>query len=80
MVQVNMLEAKTDLSKLVRQLECHEQDIVYIARNGQPVVQMQLIDIPLKNERVGVAKGKLSLPKEFDEWDDEVAEMFGDTL
>lgn len=28
-MQVNMLEAKTDLSKLVRQLEAHEQDVVY---------------------------------------------------
>lgn len=41
---------------------------------------------PVKNEpdvsnRIGVAKGKLRVPKEFNEWDKEVEELFkeGDT-
>lgn len=80
MVQVNMLEAKTELSRLVKLLEEREQDVVLIARNGQPVVQMQLIEFPPNDERVGVAKGKLSIPDEFDEWDEEVVGMFGSAL
>ena len=43
MTQVNMLEAKTDLSKLVRMLETKEEDVIYLARNGTAVVQMTLI-------------------------------------
>ena len=34
LTQVNMLEAKTDLSKLVRMLETKEEDVIYLARNG----------------------------------------------
>ena len=43
MTQVNMLEAKNDLSKLVRMLENKEEDIIYIARNGKAIVQITLI-------------------------------------
>ena len=43
LTQVNMLEAKTDLSKLVRMLETKEEDVIYLARNGTAVAQMTLI-------------------------------------
>ena len=36
MLQANMLEAKTDLSKLVKMLEEGREDVVYIARNNVP--------------------------------------------
>ncbi len=34
MTQVNMLEAKTELSKLVNMLETKQEEIIYLARNG----------------------------------------------
>ena len=34
--------------------------------------------VPSKKIRIGVAKGKLSIPKDFDKWDKEIEEMFGD--
>ena len=77
MTQVNMLEAKTDLSRLVRSLETRQEDVVYIARNGKPVVQMTLINKKPKNKRIGVAKGKFSVPDDFDKWDKEIEDMFG---
>ena len=77
MVQANMLEAKTDLSKFVRMLESGEQDVVYIARNNVPVVQMTVIDFPSPVQRIGVAKGRFSVPDDFDDWDAEVSELFG---
>lgn len=43
MTQVNMLEAKTDLSKLVKMLETRQEDVIYLARNGIAVAQMTLI-------------------------------------
>ncbi|MBE6471729.1 MAG: hypothetical protein Q3963_04485 [Coriobacteriaceae bacterium] len=76
MVQANMLEAKTDLSKFVRMLESGEQDVVYIARNNVPVVQMTVIKFPGETQRIGVAKGKFSVPDDFDDWDAEVSELF----
>ena len=77
MVQANMLEAKTDLSRLVKLLETGEEDVVYIARNNVPVVQMTLIDFPEKTRRIGVAKGKIFVPDDFDSWDEEVEGLFG---
>ncbi|MBR1592180.1 MAG: hypothetical protein IJ666_04135 [Ruminococcus sp.] len=43
MVQVNMFEAKTELSELVKMLETHEEDVIYIARNGVEVAQITFI-------------------------------------
>ena len=77
MVQANMFEAKTELSQLVRLLETHQEDKVIIARNNVPVVQMTLVDLPsVEAKRIGVAKGKFSVPDDFDEWDSEIVEMF----
>jgi antitoxin (DNA-binding transcriptional repressor) of toxin-antitoxin stability system len=78
MCQVNMLEAKTELSKLVKKLETGEEDIVYIARNGNPVAKLTLVRKEPAKKRIGVAKGKLIVPDNFDSWDEEVTDMFGD--
>ena len=78
MTQVNMLEAKNDLSKLVRMLENKEEDIIYIARNGKAVVQITLIPQEPISNRIGVAEGKFNVPEDFTAWDKEVEEMFGD--
>lgn len=76
MTQVNMLEAKTDLSKLVRMLETKQEDVVYLARNGTAVVQMTLIPKKSSGSRIGIAKGAFEVPSDFDAWDDEIADMF----
>ena len=76
MVQANMLEAKTELSKLVRLLESGQEDVVYIARNNVPIVQMTLVDLPAESKRIGAAKGRIVVPDEVAERDGEVADMF----
>ena len=76
MTQVNMLEAKTDLSKLVKLLETKEEDVVYLARNNKIIVDMRLHAAVPASKRIGVAKGKFTVPDSFDEWDKEVEEMF----
>lgn len=75
-----MLEAKNDLSKLVRMLENKEEDIIYIARNGKAVVQLTLIPHVPAAKRIGIAEGKFQVPEDFAAWDKEVEEMFGDAL
>ncbi len=77
MTQVNMLEAKTDLSRLVRMLETKQEEVIYLARNGTAVAQVTLIPKKTASKRIGVAEGKFRVPAEFDEWDKEVEEMFG---
>jgi len=82
MTQVNMLEAKTELSKLVKMLENREEEVIILARNGKPVVQMTLIPNQQKSKRIGVAAGKFTVPDEdlFVAWDKEIEEMFGGDL
>ena len=77
MTQVNMLEAKTDLSKLVRMLETGQEEMILIARNGTPVVEMKLAQKKSAASRIGIAKGKLHVPEDFGIWDDEVSDVFG---
>ena len=76
MTQVNMLEAKTDLSKLVKLLETKQEDVIYLARNGTAVVQMTLIPKKPVGKRIGVAEGKFKVPDEFEAWDKEVEEKY----
>ena len=80
MAQVNIMEAKTDLSELVRLLETHQEEVILIARDGTPVVEMKLAQRKPASKRIGVAKGKLQMPDDFDKWDSEIAGMFGDKL
>lgn len=80
MKQVNMLEAKSNLSRLVKMLESKQEEVIYLARNGTAIVQMTLIPKRSVNRRIGVAEGKFKIPDEFDQWDKEVEDMFGGEL
>lgn len=74
-MQVNILEAKTDFSKLIRILESKKEDAITIARNGKPVAQIPLVhETPVAN-RIGIAKGKFKSPVDFDADNNEIAEM-----
>lgn len=77
MTQVNMLEAKTNLSKLIKMLETKQEDVIYLARNGTTVAQITLIPRNQGIKRIGAAEGKFKVPDEFDKWDKEIEEMFG---
>lgn len=77
MAQVNMLEIKDDLTKLVNMLETKQEEIIYLTRNGTAVAQMTLIPQKKAQKRIGVAEGKFKVPDEFDTWDQEIEEMFG---
>ena len=79
-MQVSILEAKTNLSNLVRLVETGKEDMVIIARYGKPVVKLVTYnDVPV-SKRIGVAKGKLESPDDLDKYNDEIAAMFGGTL
>lgn len=81
MRQVNILEAKTDFSKLIRLLETKKEDFITVARNGKPVVKITLINETPVSKRIGIAKGKFTVKGEFDADNDAIAEsMTGGTL
>lgn len=74
-MQVNILEAKTDLSKLIRILESKKEESITVARNGKPVVKLTLIEETPVSNRIGIAKGKFKAPDNFDACNEEAAAM-----
>jgi antitoxin (DNA-binding transcriptional repressor) of toxin-antitoxin stability system len=74
-MQVNILEAKTGFSKLIRILESGKEKSITVARNGKPVVKITLVDQPAVSKRIGIAKGKFKAPDDFDANNDEAAAM-----
>ena len=80
MTQVNMLEAKTELSKLVRLLETRQEEVILIARNGTPVVEMKLARKQPSSRRIGIVKGRLRVPEDFDAWDSDILAAFEEEL
>ena len=76
MTQVNVLEAKNNLSKLIRMLEDGTEDNIVISRNGVPVVQMILLPKPEKKTIIGAAKSEFTWPEDIHLLDDEIADLF----
>lgn len=69
MTQFNMFEAKTNLSKIAKMLESGEEDYVVIARNGEPLLRIILEPKVDVSKRLGIAKGKVNIPDDFDNID-----------
>lgn len=79
-MQVNILEAKTELSRLIRLVETGKEESVIIARYGKPVARLTpYTDVPV-DRRIGIAKGKLKAPVDLDKHNDEIADLFGGSL
>lgn len=76
MLTVNMLEAKSTLSRLVEALESGQQREIIIARNGKPAARLVPIDVGDATKRLGVAKGRFTVPDSIDRHAAEVAELF----
>lgn len=76
MTQVNVLEAKNNLSKLIRMLEDGTEDNIIISRNGVPIVQMVLLPKPEKKSIIGIAKGSYKCPDDIHLYDDEILKLF----
>jgi antitoxin (DNA-binding transcriptional repressor) of toxin-antitoxin stability system len=73
---VNMLQAKSTLSRLVEAIEQGREREIIIARGGRPVARL----VPLENvpagKRIGAAKGAFEVPDSIDAHNKEIAELF----
>ncbi|HET6158759.1 MAG TPA: type II toxin-antitoxin system prevent-host-death family antitoxin [Dongiaceae bacterium] len=74
---VNIHDAKTNLSKLVEQIETGSRSEVVIARAGKPVAR--LVPIVRAAIRLGVADGTFSIPSDIDTLNPLIEEMFAPT-
>jgi len=76
MPSVNMLQAKSTLSRLVEAIEQGQEREIIIARNGRPAAKLVPMDTVPAGKRIGVAKGKFKVPDSIDAHNEEVARMF----
>ena len=76
---INMLEAKTNLSRLVEAVESGAESEIVIARNGKPAARLVPIATkPDVSKRLGLLQGKypaMSL-EEFNSTDEEILKLF----
>lgn len=76
MPSVNMLQAKSSLSRLVEAIEQGREREIIIARNGRPVAKLVPIDALPASARLGVAKGQFEVPDDIDAHNEDVAALF----
>jgi prevent-host-death family protein len=65
MIEVNIHEAKTQLSRLIAQAEAGEE--VIIARSGEPVVKLVVVSKPSKKRVLGADRGVVIISEDFDD-------------
>jgi len=64
--KVNVHEAKTHLSSHLDLLEKGEQDVIVVCRYNKPVAEIRALPVRRKKPRpIGLAKGKVHVPKSF---------------
>lgn len=64
MQSVNIHEAKTHLSRFVDLAAAGEE--IIIARAGKPVARLVALEAPAQPRRLGLGKGRFTLPENFD--------------
>lgn len=80
MKSVNMLEAKTHLSKLVDRIERGQDREIIIARNGRPAARLVPVAPHPAGKRIGLLKGKFRAPsmEQLDRDNPKIGRMFTD--
>jgi prevent-host-death family protein len=76
MKTVNMLQAKSTLSKLVEAIESGREEEVIIARNGRPAAKLVPVEDVVLGHRIGVAKGRFVAPVNIDASNVQIAALF----
>lgn len=75
MRSVNVHEAKTQLSKLLEEVEAGER--VIIARAGEPVAVLSPYKAAVRRRRLGLFAGQVTIHPDFEELPPDIAEAFG---
>ena len=73
---VYMLEAKSNLSRLVEAVESGTEKEIIIARNGRPAAKLVPVHQAAVGKRIGVAKGKYIIPENIDADNDLIEKLF----
>ena len=71
---INIHQAKTNLSKLIEKT-LNGEDII-IAKAGKPVAKLIAYKEKLKPRKLGLLKGKIFVPDNFNDEDKEINKLF----
>ena len=74
MRQVNVHEAKTQLSRLLEEVEAGER--IVIARAGEPVAVLSPYRVATRRRRLGLFAGQARLHEDFDQLPADIARAF----
>jgi prevent-host-death family protein len=77
MRSVNVHEAKTQLSKLLEEVEAGER--IVIARAGVPVAVLSPYRVAVRRRRFGLFAGQAVIRDDFDDLPADIADAFGAT-
>ncbi|MBA3810696.1 MAG: type II toxin-antitoxin system Phd/YefM family antitoxin [Caulobacteraceae bacterium] len=72
----NVLEAKSNLSRLIDAVESGRESEIVIARNGKPAARLVALNQKPAGIKFGVAKGLFEAPDDIDGANDIIAKLF----
>ena len=76
MPTLNMLQAKSNLSRLVEAVESGAEVEIIIARNGRPAEKLVPVRPAVSGKRIGAAKGRFVVPETIDEDEAAITTLF----
>ncbi|MFZ0286106.1 MAG: type II toxin-antitoxin system Phd/YefM family antitoxin [Terriglobales bacterium] len=75
-MEINIHEAKTQFSRLIKRVEAGEE--ITVARAGKPVIKLIAIGPPNGKRPMGMDKGNIWIADDFDAPDPEIEALFND--
>jgi prevent-host-death family protein len=77
-IVVNMYDAKTHLSELVKRAQAGER--IVLARSGEPLAELVPYNVGRPAIQFGKLKGKIQIADDFNDLSSEVADQFAEYL
>ena len=72
----NVLEAKSNLSRLIDAVESGRESEIVIARNGKPAVRLVPLRAKPTGQRLGIAEGLFEIPEDIDQDNAYIEKLF----
>jgi len=76
MQTISLFDAKTHLSQIVEDLVSGKESEVVISRRGKPVVSLAAIRVSDASKRIGLARGKFTVPDTIDRANADIVALF----
>ncbi len=72
----NLLEAKTNLAKLIDSLDSGQETEIIITRDGRPAARLLPLSRRPASNRIGIAEGRWLVPYDIDQDNEIIAGLF----